>query len=75
MAEVRLILDTRKSAKRASTGLFPIAIRLFHRKTRIIRVPYRTSPEGWDDKSMKLKKSAISNEHIDCDKFNESIYD
>lgn len=75
MAKVRLVLDTRKSAKSATIGLFPIAIRLFHRKTRIIRLPYRTSPAGWDDKLMKLKKSAGSNEHIDCDKINESIYD
>ncbi|ASO04651.1 tyrosine-type recombinase/integrase [Arenibacter algicola] len=75
MAKVRLVLDTRKSAKSATIGLFPIAIRLFHRKTRIIRLPYRTSPTGWDDKLMKLKKSASSNENIDCDKINESIYD
>lgn len=75
MAKVRLVLDTRKSAKSVTIGLFPIAIRLFHRKTRIIRLPYRTSPAGWDDKLMKLKKSASSNEHIDCDKINESIYD
>ncbi|GBF17985.1 MULTISPECIES: tyrosine-type recombinase/integrase [Arenibacter] len=75
MAKVRLVLDTRKSAKSASTGLFPIAIRLFHRKTRIIRLSYSTSPSAWDDKLMKIKKSAANNEHFDCSEVNEIIYD
>ncbi len=75
MAKIRLVLDTRKSAKSASTGLFPIAIRLFHRKTRIIRLSYSTSPSSWDDKMMKIKKSAVGNEDIDCCEVNEIIYD
>ncbi|TQO39758.1 hypothetical protein GQ41_4449 [Arenibacter algicola] len=37
MAKVRLILDTRKSAKSSTNGLYPVAIRLFHKKARIIR--------------------------------------
>ncbi|RAJ15918.1 tyrosine-type recombinase/integrase [Arenibacter echinorum] len=75
MAKVRLILDTRKSAKSAANGLYPVALRLFHHKTRIIRLPYFSSPAGWDDKYMRMKKSAFKNNHIDCDKANESIYD
>lgn len=75
MAKVRLVLDTRKSAKSATTGLFPIAIRLFHHKARIIRLLYYTSPSGWDDKLMKIKKSVAGNEYIDCSEVNEIIYD
>ncbi len=75
MAKVRLILDTRKSAKSAANGLYPVALRLFHRKTRIIRLPYHCSPAGWDDKYMRMKKSVFKNNHIDCDKANEKIYD
>jgi len=75
MAKVRLVLDTRKSAKSASTGLLPIAIRLFHRKARIIRLLYYTSPSGCDDKLMKIKKSVAGNEYIDCSEVNEIIYD
>jgi site-specific recombinase XerD len=74
MAKVRLILDTRKSAKSAATGLYPVAIRLYHRKARIIRLPYFTSPTGWDNKYMSLKKSAV-NKSMDCDKINERLYD
>lgn len=75
MAKIRLVLDTRKSAKIANTGLYPIAIRLFHLKTRIIRLPYCTSPSAWDDKLMKIKKSGAGNERIDCSEVNEIIYD
>jgi len=75
MAKVRLILDTRKSAKSAANGLYPVALRLFHRKTRIIRLPYNCSPAGWDDKYMRMKKSVFKNNHIDCDRANEKIYD
>src|SRR5690606_7938844 len=75
MAKVRLFLDTRKSAKSSITGLYPVAIRLFHRKTRIIRLLHYTSPTGWDERTMRLKKSVVSNKNIDCDKINESIYD
>ncbi|MCM4168434.1 Tyrosine recombinase XerC [Arenibacter antarcticus] len=75
MAKVRLILDTRKSAKSIVNGLYPVALRVFHQKTRIVRLPYYTSPAGWNDKSMQIKKSAHKNNHIDCDKANENIYD
>ena len=75
MAKVRLILDTRNSAKSPTTGLYPVAIRLFHHKTRIIRLLHYTSPVGWDDRAMGLKKSVTINKEIDCDKINENIYD
>ena len=75
MAKIRLILDTRKSAKSSTNGLYPVAIRLFHKKARIIRLPYHCSKSGWDDRYMRMKKSAFKNNHIDCDKANEKIYD
>ncbi|MCM4164626.1 MULTISPECIES: site-specific integrase [unclassified Arenibacter] len=75
MAKVRLILDTRKSAKSSINGLYPVAIRLFHKKAKIIRLPYHCPKSGWDDRYMRMKKSAFKNSHIDCDKANEKIYD
>ena len=75
MAKVKLILDTRRSAKSSISGLYPVAIRVFHNKTRIIRLLYYTSPTGWNEKRMELKKSVIVNADIDCDVVNEDIYD
>ncbi len=40
MAKIKLILDTRKSLKNAISELFPIVLRVFHNKPRIIRLPY-----------------------------------
>lgn len=75
MAKIKLILDTRTSARSKINGLYPIAIRLFHRKARIIRLLHYTSEKGWNDKRMILKKSAIANIDLDCSKINEEIYD
>ncbi|CAG2535035.1 Site-specific recombinase XerD [Maribacter dokdonensis] len=75
MAKVKLILDTRKSAKSSISGLYPVAIRVFHNKTRIIRLLHYTSPSGWNEKRTELKKSVLVNADIDCDTVNEDIYD
>ncbi|MCG2462803.1 site-specific integrase [Flavobacteriaceae bacterium F89] len=69
MARVRLILDIRKHSKNIA-GLFPIALRLYHKKQRILRLPFFTSKEGWDDKNMVFKKSAVANKEQNCDAIN-----
>lgn len=75
MAKVRLILDTRKSSKNAISELYPIALRVFHIKPRIIRLPYETSKTGWDENSFCLKRSVLANKNIDCSKVNRILYD
>ena len=74
MARARLVLDTRTKSKYSKEGLFPITLRIFHKKPRMIRLPYSTSKSGWDDKNMLLKKSAVANKDVDCDKINTLIY-
>lgn len=69
MARARLILDIRKHSKNTA-GIFPIALRLYHKKQRILRLPFFTSKEGWDDKNMVFKKSAVANKEQDCDAIN-----
>lgn len=69
MARARLILDVRNHSKN-SVGLYPIALRLFHKKQRILRLPYYTSMEGWDDKNKIFKKSVFANKDQDCDTIN-----
>ena len=75
MAKVRLILDTRKSSKNAVLELYPIALRVFHIKPRIIRLPYQTSMSGWDSSSFCLKRSVLANKSLDCFKINQILYD
>lgn len=75
MAKVRLIIDTRKSSKNPITKLFPIALRVFHNKPRIIRLPYETSKSGWDSNSFSLKRSVVVNKNLDCSKINHILYD
>ncbi len=54
-------------------GLFPIALRLYHKKQKIVRLPFFTSREGWDDKNMIFKKSAIANREQNCDLINKEL--
>ncbi len=75
MAKVRLILDTRKSSKNTISELYPIALRVFHIKPRIIRLPYETSKIGWDSNSFCLKRSVLVNKSLDCFKINQILYD
>ncbi|WP_114492420.1 tyrosine-type recombinase/integrase [Candidatus Ulvibacter alkanivorans] len=74
MARARLTLDTRKKSKN-SDGFYPIVIRIFHRKPRMIRMDTNTSICGWDSINMELKKSANANRDLDCDKVNVELYD
>lgn len=55
MARARLTLDTREKSKN-SNGLYPIILRIFHRKPRMVRMDKYTSKDGWDDSRMELKK-------------------
>ncbi|MFS4449041.1 tyrosine-type recombinase/integrase [Maribacter sp. 2307UL18-2] len=66
MAKVKLILDTRKSSKK-SDGTYPICIRVFHKKPRIIPSKYSTTMLGWDGINCKLRKSVGINKNLDCD--------
>jgi len=74
MARARLILDVRLHSKNTE-GLFPIALRVYHKKQRIVRLPFFTSSDGWDDKNMAFKKSAIANREQDCDEINKELND
>lgn len=75
MASARLILDSRKSSRNATTGLYPICLKIFHKKSRLIRLPYYTSVPGWDPVNMKLKKSVLVNKELKCDEVNKEIYE
>lgn len=75
MAKVKLILDTRLKSKSTVTGLFPIVLRVFHKKTRYISLSYQTLPDGWDSIKMKLKKSASVNKEINVDNINNELSD
>jgi len=66
MAIARLILDTRKNSKKTD-GTYPICIRLFHKKSRIIPLDNYTSILGWDKTNNKLRKSVGINKNMDCD--------
>ncbi|MGX1927908.1 tyrosine-type recombinase/integrase [Flagellimonas sp. 2504JD4-2] len=74
MAKVRLILDTRKSSKSANSNLFPIALRVYHIKPRLIRLPYQTSKAGWNNNNQVLKKSVAANKSLECNKINQILY-
>lgn len=73
MARASLILDVRKSSKNVE-GLYPIALRIFHKKQRIIRLPESTSKAGWNEQRMFLKKSVLANQGKDCDSINRNLY-
>lgn len=75
MARARIILDTRKASKSSITGLFPIAVRVFHKKPRIVRLSYSTSVKGWDENNLLLRKSVKENFSLDCDEINIEIYE
>ena len=75
MARTSLVLDTRITSKSSKSGLYPVTLRLFHKKQRLIRLSFYTSPEGWDNKNFKFKKSALANKNQNCDYINKEIYD
>jgi hypothetical protein len=75
MARARIILDTRKASKSSITGLFPIAVRVFHKKPRIVRLSHSTSVKGWDENNLLLRKSVKENFSLDCDEINIEIYE
>lgn len=72
MARARLILDVRKHSKNLD-GLYPIALRIYHKKQRILRLPYYTSKSGWDEKNMFFKKSVLANKEQDCEAINKTL--
>ncbi|REE07672.1 MULTISPECIES: tyrosine-type recombinase/integrase [Winogradskyella] len=75
MARAKLILDTRAKSKTANEGLFPIVVRVFHKRPRMIRLPYKTSKAGWDANNMTMKKSVSVNKDLDCDEINKALYE
>ncbi len=74
MALTRLVLDTRKNSRKMD-NTYPISLRVFHKKTRIVALDYSTSIGGWDEKNHRLKKSAIANKNLNCLEINEDIDD
>ena len=74
MARASLVLDTRNTSKSSKSGLYPVTLRVFHKKQRLIRLSFYTAPEGWDEKNFKFKKSARANKNQDCDYINNEIY-
>src|SRR5690606_5280027 len=75
MANINLILDTRKKSKSSITGLYPIVLRVFHKKTRYIYLSHQTSIEGWDSIKMKLKKSVSINKELNVVEINNDFQD
>jgi site-specific recombinase XerD len=73
MAKVSLTLDTRKKSKSRITGLYPIALKVFHKKNRLLRLGHYTSSEGWDGRNHQLRKSAAVNNGLDCEKINAEL--
>lgn len=72
MALIRLAIDTRKNVKNKH-GLFPIVLRIFHKKQSIIRLGYYTSIDGWDERNSRLRKSTAANKNIDCNAINQEL--
>ena len=75
MAKVSLILDTRKKSKSRITGLYPIVLKVFHKKNRLLRIGHFTSLAGWDSKNHLLRKSSAVNNGLDCQKINAELGD
>ncbi len=73
MAKVTLILDTRTKSKSKRTGLFPVVLKVHHRKVRMVRMKVSTLPSGWDEKGNQLRKSAPCNKYLDCDSVNMEL--
>jgi len=73
MAKVSLILDTRKKSKSSITGLYPIVLKVFHKKSRLIVLGYSTNLTGWDRKTQQLRKSAVMDNGLDYHKINAEL--
>ncbi|UII80396.1 Arm DNA-binding domain-containing protein [Flagellimonas sp. CMM7] len=74
MARIKLVLDTRESSKRID-GTFPISLRVYNRKTRLLKVGHYTSTIGWDSKNYCLKKSQSNNKRMDFEDVNSDLED
>ncbi len=72
MTKISLILDTRKSSQNRD-GQFPIALRIHHQRTRLLRLPYATSPTGWHPTEHRLLKSVKENRSLNCAKINYTL--
>jgi len=66
MAVAKLKLDKRKSSQKPD-GSYPICLRLFHKKPRLLPLEYSTTILGWDEVNYKLRKSVLANKNLDCD--------
>lgn len=74
MTKITLALDTRKSSYLKNTDTYPIVIRVFHEKKRLIRLPYHTSKAGWQSTEGRLLKSAKANRDLPCNKINLDLH-
>ncbi len=73
MAKVSLILDTRTKSKSKKTGLYPIVLKVRHKKVRMVWMNVSTLPEGWDSNANQLRKSAAVNKVLDCESINTEL--
>ena len=74
MARLKLVLDTRESSRK-SDGTFPIALRVFHLKTRFIKTGHFTTISGWDANNQVLKKSNSINNKLPWNEINMELED
>ncbi len=70
MTKISLTLDTRKASYNKETDTYPIVMRVYHEKPRMIRLPYRTSIAGWHASECRLLKSAKANRNQSCNRIN-----
>lgn len=75
MAKVSLILDTRKKSKSSISGLYPIVLKVFHKKNRLLVFGYSTTLSGWDRKNHRIRKSAVMDNGLDSQKINAELGD
>ncbi len=74
MTKITLALDTRKASYLKTSDTYPIVLRVFHKKKRLIRLPYHTSKAGWQASEGRLLKSAKSNRDQPCNKINLQLH-
>ena len=74
MTKITLTLDKRENSYDEKTDTYPIVLRIFHEKPRMLRLPYRTSVAGWQPTEFRLLKSAKANRDQPCNKINLDLY-
>lgn len=74
MAKISLVLDTRKTSRKAN-GTYPVSLNVYHKITRLISLGHSTSILGWDENNCKLRKSVACNKGIRCEEIGQELED